>query len=140
MLLGFTTSEMLHRCICAFLVQSVFYLKRQYHCGRVLPCLMPRQVVFSKLVDIIIASLLFRSLFYDLLHVLLEPGMHISIVNKLAHSLLNFDCNLLKTRVSLRYFVSHCLWKLFFDSNLPQTPSNLRSLNFLITVSPFTLF
>ena len=40
------------------------------------------QVVFSKLVDSIAASLLFRSLFYHLSHVLLEPGMHISIVNK----------------------------------------------------------
>ena len=31
----------------------------------------------------------------------------------------------MKTRVSLRYFVTDCLWKPFFDSNLPQTPSNL---------------
>ena len=40
------------------------------------------QVVFSKLVDNIIASLLFGSLFYHLSHVLIEPGMQMSIVNK----------------------------------------------------------
>ena len=33
--------------------------------------------------------------------------------------------------------MSYCLWKLFFDSNLPQTPSNLIYLIFLVT---FTLF
>ena len=31
----------------------------------------------------------------------------------------------LKTRVSLEYFVNHCLWKLFFYSNLSQNLSNL---------------
>ena len=46
----------------------------------------------------------------------------------------------MKTRVSLKYFVSYCLWKLFFDSYSPQTPSNLISLTILVTVSPFTLF
>ena len=40
------------------------------------------QVVFSKLVDSIAASLLFRPLLYHLSHVLLEPGMQVSIVNK----------------------------------------------------------
>ena len=45
-----------------------------------------------------------------------------------------------KTGVSLRYFVSYCLWKLFFDSNSPQTPSNLISVTFLVTLRPFTWF
>ena len=52
------------------------------------PCLMSCQVVFSKPVDIIIASLPFGSLFYHLSHVLLEPGMHEYCEESLAHSLL----------------------------------------------------
>ena len=46
----------------------------------------------------------------------------------------------MKTRVSLKYFVSDCIWNAFFDSNLPQTPSNLISLTILVTLRPFTLF
>ena len=46
----------------------------------------------------------------------------------------------MKTGVSLKYFVSYCLWKLFFDSNSPQTSSNLISLAFFVTLRPFTLF
>ena len=46
----------------------------------------------------------------------------------------------IKTRVSLKYFMSYRLWKHFFDSNLPQAPSNLISLMLLITLRPFTLF
>ena len=45
----------------------------------------------------------------------------------------------MKTRVSLKYFVSYCLWKPF-DSNSPETPSNLISLTILVTLRPFTLF
>ena len=53
-----------------------------------------------------------------------------------------FRCALfyMKTRVSLKYFVSYCLFKLFFDSNAPQTLSNLISLTFLVPLRPFTLF
>ena len=40
------------------------------------------KVVFSELVDSIIDSRLFGSLFYYLSHVLFEPGMHMSIANK----------------------------------------------------------
>ena len=50
---------------------------------------------------------------------------------------LNFSqCALfhMKTRFSLKYFVS------YFDSNLPQAPSNLISLIFLVTLRPFSLF
>ena len=46
----------------------------------------------------------------------------------------------MKTRASLKYFVSYCLWKLIFDSKLPQTPSNLIALTFLLILRPFTLF
>ena len=31
----------------------------------------------------------------------------------------------MKTRVCLKYFVNDCLWKQFFATNSPQTPSNL---------------
>ena len=31
----------------------------------------------------------------------------------------------MKTRVNLKYFVTDFLWEPFFDSYLPQTPSNL---------------
>ena len=37
----------------------------------------------------------------------------------------------MKTRGSLKYFVSYCLWKRFFYSNLFQTPPNLISLTIL---------
>ena len=46
----------------------------------------------------------------------------------------------METRVSLRYFVSYCLCKLFIDSEVPQTLSNVISLTILLTLSPFTLF
>ena len=41
---------------------------------------------------------------------------------------LRFSCSArfhIKTRVCLKLFVNGCLCKLFFASNLPQTPSNL---------------
>ena len=41
----------------------------------------------------------------------------------------------MKTRVSLKYFVIYCLWKLFLDSNSPQTLSYLIALAFLVTLS-----
>ena len=44
----------------------------------------------------------------------------------------------MKTRVSLKYFMSYCLWKLFLDSNSPQTLSKLISMTFLVTLRPFT--
>ena len=44
----------------------------------------------------------------------------------------------LKTRVSLEYFVNHCLWKLFFYSNLSQNLSNLFFFTFLVTLRSFT--
>ena len=44
----------------------------------------------------------------------------------------------MKTRASLKYFVSYCLWKHFFDSTSPHTPSNLISLTILVTLRPFT--
>ena len=46
----------------------------------------------------------------------------------------------MKTRVTLKYFVSHILWKHFSGSNLPQTPSNLISLKILVALRPWTLF
>ena len=46
----------------------------------------------------------------------------------------------MKTKVSLKYFVSYCLWKLFLILTRPQTPSNFISLTFLVTVRSFTLF
>ena len=46
----------------------------------------------------------------------------------------------MKTRVSLKYFVNDFLWKSFFDSNLPQTTSELICLTNLVTVRPFTCF
>ena len=77
---------MLHRCTQASLVQSFFSLILKGNTIMLSSSPMSHalawQVVFSKLVDSIAASLLFRSLFYHLSHVLLEPGMHISIVNK----------------------------------------------------------
>ena len=46
----------------------------------------------------------------------------------------------MKTRVSVRFFVTDCLWKPFFDSDLLQTSSNLISLTILVTLRLFTLF
>ena len=76
---GFTTSEMLDRSTQAFLEQYFFNLILKGNI--IVVCSRSYPIVFSKLVDII-ASLLFRSLFYHLFHVLLEPGMHTNIVNK----------------------------------------------------------
>ena len=56
---------------------------------------------------------------------------------------LNFSrCALfhMKTRVSLRYFVSYCVSKHFFDSKSPQTTSNLFSLTVSVTLRPSKLF
>ena len=46
----------------------------------------------------------------------------------------------MKTRVSIKYFVNDCLWKLFFDSNYPQIPANVIPLTILVPLRPFTLF
>ena len=46
----------------------------------------------------------------------------------------------MKTRVSLKYSVGYCLWEPFFDFNSSQTPSNLISLTFLVTLRSSTLF
>ena len=56
---------------------------------------------------------------------------------------LNFSCSALfhmKTRVNLKHFVSYCICELFFDSNSPQTPSNLIYLTNLVTLRPFIPF
>ena len=45
----------------------------------------------------------------------------------------------MKTRVSLKYFVTGCLWKPFFGSNLLQTPLILISLAISVTLMPFKL-
>ena len=45
----------------------------------------------------------------------------------------------MKTRVTLRYFASYCLWKLVFESNSPQTTPNFICLTFLGTRSPLAL-
>ena len=47
---------------------------------------------------------------------------------------------LMKTRVSLKYFVNDCLRKHFFASNWSLTSSNWISLNVLVTLRPFTQF
>ena len=47
---------------------------------------------------------------------------------------------LFHTKTSLKYFVNDCLWKPLFDSNSPQTPTNLIFLTILVTLRPFTLF
>ena len=44
----------------------------------------------------------------------------------------------IKTRACLKYFVNDCLWKQFFASNSPQTPSNLISLTIVESLRPFT--
>ena len=46
----------------------------------------------------------------------------------------------METRVSLKYFLSYCLLKHFFDSNLAQAPSNLTSLKLLVTLMLLVLF
>ena len=44
-----------------------------------------------------------------------------------------------KPRVSLKGFVTDCLWKPVFYSNSSQTHSNLISLTILVTLRSFTL-
>ena len=46
---------------------------------------------------------------------------------------------LIKFRISLRHFMTECLWKAFCDSDSPKTFSNLISLTILLTLSPFTM-
>ena len=46
----------------------------------------------------------------------------------------------MKTRVSRKYFVDDCVWKQFFASNSPQTPSNLISFTILLALRFFTQF
>ena len=45
-----------------------------------------------------------------------------------------------ETRAIVKYFVSYCLCKSFFDCNSPQTTSNLITLTFLVTLRPFNCF
>ena len=40
----------------------------------------------------------------------------------------------MKTRVCLKYFVNNSLWKQFFVSNSPKTPSILIALKILLTL------
>ena len=46
----------------------------------------------------------------------------------------------MKTKVSLKYFLNVCLWKLFAASLLPQIPLNLILLTILRTPRPLTQF
>ena len=46
----------------------------------------------------------------------------------------------MKTRVSLKYFVSYCLWKLFLILTRPRLLQTLYFLTFLVTLRSFTLF
>ena len=46
----------------------------------------------------------------------------------------------MKTKVSLKYFLNVCLWKLFAASLLPQIPLNLILLTILRTPRPLTHF
>ena len=46
----------------------------------------------------------------------------------------------MKTRVSLKYFVTGCLSKPYFDFKLTQTPSNVVSPAISVTAIPFKLF
>ena len=46
----------------------------------------------------------------------------------------------MRTTISLKYLVNDCRWKPFFDSNSPQTPSNLISLTVLVSLRPLILF
>ena len=43
----------------------------------------------------------------------------------------------MKTIDSLKYFVTHCLWKRFLDCSLPEAPSSLIILTILVTVRPW---
>ena len=56
---------------------------------------------------------------------------------------LNFSLGALfhmKTIVSLKYSVNDYLWKDFFASNSPPTPSNLIFVTKLVTLRSFTQF
>ena len=46
----------------------------------------------------------------------------------------------MKIRVTLKYFVSYCLWKDHFILACPQTLSTLTFLIFFVTLRSFTLF
>ena len=46
----------------------------------------------------------------------------------------------MKTSADLKYFVSYCLWEIFFDSNWTQTPSELISFTILLTLRSATMF
>ena len=59
---------------------------------------------------------------------------------KIAIKLFSLYAIYIKTRVSLKYFVTDSLWKAFFDLNLPQIPSNLSYLTILVNLRPFTMF
>ena len=45
----------------------------------------------------------------------------------------------MKTRVCLKYFGNHCLWKQFLDSNSPHTTSSLIRLTIFVKLKPFNL-
>ena len=45
----------------------------------------------------------------------------------------------IETRVSPRHFVSFCLYKCLFNSNLLYTFLNIIGLTFLVTVTLFTM-
>ena len=45
----------------------------------------------------------------------------------------------MKTRVIVRYFVTDCLWKQFFDFNSLQMPLNLIFWTVLVILRTFTL-
>ena len=44
----------------------------------------------------------------------------------------------MKTRVCLKYFVNHYLWKQFLNSNSPHTPSSLICLTIFVNLRTFT--
>ena len=56
---------------------------------------------------------------------------------------INFSCSALfhiKTGVCPKYFLNGCLSKLFFPSNLPQTPLKFICLTIFVTLRPLTQF
>ena len=46
----------------------------------------------------------------------------------------------LKTRVCLKFFVNHCLWKQFLDSKLPYRTSSLICFIIFVNLRPMTQF
>ena len=46
----------------------------------------------------------------------------------------------MKTRVCLKYFVNHCLWKQFLDSNSRHTTSSLICLTSFVNLRPMAQF